>query len=125
MTMQKRKLNAVADLISLLKAKPQTVEFEQVMAVINDSYYYSPTAFTNGELLNQAGTNEGSCKIFAFAQLNQLTQQETLACFGRYYREDVLVNPKGDDHANIRNFITTSWQGIEFKGVALQPTPLN
>jgi len=33
-----------------------------------------------------------------FAQLQQLSQAETLACFGKYYREDVLQNPEGDDH---------------------------
>ena len=72
-------------------------------------------------LVNEAGTNEGSCKIFYFAQLNNLNVQQTLACFGRYYSEDVLSNPTGNDHGNIRNFMKTGWQGIEFKSVALLP----
>jgi len=42
-----------------------------------------------------------------------------LACFGRYYFEDVLQNPQGNDHGNIRNFIKTTWQGVEFHSVAL------
>lgn len=104
-----------------IKQQESTVEFDQVMQVITDNYQYQPALFTNGELVNEMGTNEGSCKIFFFAQLNKLSQQQTLACFGRYYREDVLANPSGNDHGNIRNFMKTGWQGIEFKTVALLP----
>lgn len=113
--------NNLASLLEQIQQQEQNVEFEQVMQVITDNYQYQPTSFTNGEQVNDEGTNEGSCKIFYFAQLNKLTQQQTLACFGRYYREDVLANPNGDDHANIRNFMQTGWQGIEFKSVALLP----
>jgi len=70
-------------------------------------------------LVNQAGTNEGSCKIFAFAQLNQLNQQQTLNLFGDYYRLDVLNNPDGTGHQNIRNFMQFGWDGIRFNGEAL------
>ena len=107
------------DLLSEIKQQATTINFEQVMQVIADNYHYQPADFTNGELVNQAGTNEGSCKIFYFAQLNNLTEQQTLACFGRYYREDVLANPSGNDHGNIRNFMKTGWQGVEFASVAL------
>ena len=69
--------------------------------------------------MNEAGTNEGSCKIFAFAQLHHLSEQATLACFGQYYREDVLQNPQGNDHGNIRNFIKQGWQGITFESDVL------
>lgn len=106
-------------LLSQIKEQPQEVTFKEVMATISENYRYSPTAFVNGELINESGTNEGSCKIFAFARLNQLDQQQTLACFGAYYRDDVLGNPQGNDHANIRNFIRQGWSGIEFKGNAL------
>jgi len=102
-----------------VKQQESVIEFEQVMQVIQDNYQYQPTSFTNGELVSEAGTNEGSCKIFYFAQLNDLSEQQTLACFGRYYREDVLTNPSGNDHGNIRNFMQTGWQGIGFKSAAL------
>ncbi len=86
-------------------------------------YDYSPGVFHNGQagvaVSNAAGSNEGSCKLFAFAQLNQLDEAATLACFGRYYREDVLQSPAGTDHANIRNFIRFGWTGIRFEGEAL------
>ncbi len=119
--MKDNKNCTLAALLAEIKQQEKSIEFEQVMQVINDNYRYQPTTFKNAELVNEAGTNEGSCKIFYFAQLNTLNQQQTLACFGRYYREDVLANPEGNDHANIRNFIKTGWQGIEFKSVALQP----
>ncbi|WP_440875635.1 HopJ type III effector protein [Thalassotalea sp. PLHSN55] len=108
-----------ADLLKQLESSPETIEFSQVMATIENDYIYTPTTFTNGNVVNDAGTNEGSCKLFAFAQLNQLTEQQTLNLFGAYYREDVLQNPKGTDHANIRNFILTGWQGVELAKNAL------
>lgn len=111
----------LADFIAKIKQQKEAIEFEQVMQVIEDNYNYQASSFTNGELVNEAGTNEGSCKIFYFAQLNGLDQQQTLACFGRYYREDVLANPHGNDHGNIRNFIKTGWQGIAFNSIALSP----
>ncbi len=46
------------------------------MAVIAAHYVYRPTRFENGlgqgRAVNEAGTNEGSCKILAFAKLNGL-----------------------------------------------------
>lgn len=109
----------LATFLEQVQQQEAAIEFEQVMQVIQDNYQYQPTLFTNGELINESGTNEGSCKIFYFAQLNKLSPQQTLACFGRYYRDDVLANPSGSDHGNIRNFMQTGWQGIEFKSVAL------
>jgi len=110
-------------LIEKIKSTPEAVEFNDVMDTITADYNYQACTFYNGQgdnrLTNKAGTNEGSCKIFAFAQLNQLNQPETLACFGIYYREDVLQNPTGDDHGNIRHFILSGWNGIQFEGTAL------
>ena len=109
----------IADLIAQLRSAPDTIEFDQVMATITENYDYTPVRFTNGAVVNEAGTNEGSCKIFAFAQLNALSEMETLALFGKYYRDDVMGNPAGDDHGNIRNFIIDGWLGIKFDDVAL------
>ena len=97
-----------------------TIEFTDTMAVIDENYEFTAQEFKNGDLVNQAGDNSGSCKIFSFAKLNQLTQEQTLACFGKYYRDDVLQNPSNTDHQNIRNFMKTGWQGIEFKALALK-----
>jgi hypothetical protein len=106
-----------------LNSNHDGITFNDVMAVINAHYDYQPTAFRNGlsktAVVNDAGGNEGSCKIFAFAQLNGLSEAQTLSCFGDYYRTDVLQYPNNDDHQNIRNFMVDGWAGIEFFGTPL------
>jgi hypothetical protein len=99
---------------------PTQIAFSETMAVIDKNYDFTPTAFQNGETYNNAGENSGSCKLFSFAQLQQFTAEEILACFGSYYFDDVLKNPEKTDHQNIRNFIKTGWDGISFKGEALK-----
>lgn len=96
-----------------------SLDFEDTQAVISEYFDYTPCAFSNGEVANDAGQNEGSCKIFALGQLLKLDQAQTLACFGRFYR-DVLNTPDGSDHGNIRNFMVTGWDGIKFEGQPLQ-----
>lgn len=110
----------LSELISQIQQSPERVQFSDVISVIENHYIYTPTAFSNGSAVNQAGTNEGSCKIFAFALLNQFTEQQTLSCFGDYYRVDVLAHPNNSDHANIRNFINTGWDAIKFESEALR-----
>lgn len=110
----------VEQLLQQLRSQPDSVEVDQVMGVIDAHYRYTPTAFHNGDVDNPAGTNEGSCKLLAFAQLNNLGEMETLALFGRYYRDDVLGRPAGDDHANIRNFLIDGWLGVRFEGEPLE-----
>lgn len=107
------------ELIERLNTPQSDVEFKDVISHIDENYQYVPTYFTNGDVTNEAGTNEGSCKIIAFAQLNGLSQQATLNCFGHYYHQDVVLHPNNSDHANIRNFMNTGWSGVIFNGVAL------
>tara|TARA_R110002126_G_C10168605_1_gene473569 strand:+ start:164 stop:514 length:351 start_codon:yes stop_codon:yes gene_type:complete len=111
----------IQDLITQVRSQPQSVEFSQVINAIQQHYQYTATAFTNGDVVNEKGSNEGSCKIFYFAQLNQLTESETLHLFGTFYRNDVLLHPNANDHGNIRNFMNTGWQGIKFESAALTP----
>jgi hypothetical protein len=110
---------SVETFLHRLRANPDQIEFADTIAAIERAYAYTPTAFRNGDTHNVAGQNGGSCKIFAFAKLHGLTEAETLACFGRYYREDVLPHPGANDHQNIRNFMRSGWQGIAFEGDAL------
>ena len=110
------------ELISVLKQSPETVNFQDVIDVINANYHFTPTRFTNGKsklVINDKGTNEGSCRIFAFAHLHNLTPEQTLHCFGDYYRCDVMKNPQGTDHGNIRQFISDGWEGIHFDQLPL------
>lgn len=103
-----------------LKSNPTKVSFAETIAVIDAHYQFTPSAFSNGNQINKPGENNGSCKIFAFAKLNQLTELQTLSCFGSYYFEDVLQNPQGTDHQNIRNFMKFGWNGIHFGGEAFE-----
>lgn len=107
-------------MIEVIKNNPETVQFKEVIDFIESNYDFSPTAFKNGEIENKVGENNGSCKVFAFGLLNQLNKDETLACFGDYYRKDVLGNPEATDHQNIRNFMKTGWEGILFESEALK-----
>lgn len=109
----------VPALLEKLKNNPDTVEFAEVITGIDQHYVYTPTRFVNGTAVSEAGTNEGSCKILAFAQLHNLSEAQTLACFGKYYRDEVLKHPQATDHANIRNFMKTGWAGVQFDAVPL------
>ncbi len=108
------------DFLKKLDTAPDSVAFNDTIALIDAHYDFTPTAFDNGATRNEAGQNNGSCKLFSFAKLNNLTKGQTLACFGDYYRKDVLGNPNGADHQNIRNFMKTGWEGIKFEGEALR-----
>lgn len=110
----------IDDFLNKLRTQPDTISFTDTMEVIDANYEFAPVRFTNGTAVNEAGTNSGSCKLFAFAKLQELSKEETLACFGDYYRVDVLQHPDASNHANIRNFMITGWEGIRFDGEALQ-----
>ncbi len=110
-------------LLNTIKLNPESIEFDDVIEVIAARYNYTPTQFSNGlhddSFVNKAGENEGSCKIFSFALLQELDEKQTLNCFGQYYRDDVLNNPDNTDHTNIRTFIKYGWKGINFDAQAL------
>lgn len=108
------------DFLKKMNDAPDSICFNDTIALIDAHYDFTPTAFTNGATRNEAGQNNGSCKLFSFARLHGLSPQQTLTCFGDYYRKDVLGNPNGTDHANIRNFMKSGWEGIAFEGEALK-----
>lgn len=112
----------LADLLARLRRAE--ADFEDVIAFVNAHYDYTPTRFSNGlgadPVINDAGKNEGSCRLFALARLNRLSEADTVQLFGRFYRDDVLKNPDGSDHANIRRFMKDGWAGIRFDGDALK-----
>ena len=107
------------DFLTQVKANTP-ISFADTMTVISENYTYHPATFRNGTLENTAGQNEGSCKIFTFARLHNLTEAQTLQLFDDYYRVDVLAHPDGTDHQNIRQFMQHGWSGISFENEALQ-----
>ena len=96
------------------------VSFQDSIAVIAANYHYTPTRFVNGDVVNEAGTNEGSCKLFYFGKLHGLDLKQTLALFGDYYWKDVLEHPDATNHANIRSFMQQGWTGVAYEGEALR-----
>jgi len=117
---EKRNRKMTLDLfIEKLKNTPENIVFANTTSTIDAKYNFTPTAFKNGTLENGVGENSGSCKLFAFAKLENLTKEETLACFGQYYFDDVLKDPNGTGHQNIRNFMKTGFEGLSFEGTPL------
>jgi len=87
-------------------------------AKFSDVLAFTPTAFKNGLQHNAATENQGSAKVFSFAQLQGLDQTQTLSLFAEHYAS-VLATPDATDHQNIRQFMLNGWDGIEFDGTAL------
>lgn len=102
----------------LQKLKTNAASFADVIAFIEQRYEHQPTAFKNGEAYNEASQNQGSAKVFSFAQLNALSQEDTLLLFAEHY-QSVLKSPDATDHQNIRQFMSKGWEGIAFEGTAL------
>lgn len=94
------------------------MDFDDLMALIDEHFDYTPASFVNGDLQNADNENQGSAKLFCFGAIHQLTQLEVLHCFGQYYQA-VLADSKGNSHANIRNFITYGWAGLKFDSPVL------
>ncbi len=106
-------------LITLIRdLKENTLPFNKVIEFIETIYQHQPTAFKNGGVYNEATQNQGSAKVFAFAQMNNLSAEDTLYLFAEHY-QSVLDNPDGIDHQNIRQFMVHGWAGVVFDREAL------
>lgn len=106
-------------LLTLLSSlKENDANFNKVIQFIETYYQHQPTAFKNGDAYNEATQNQGSAKVFAFAQLNNLSAADTLYLFAEHYQA-VLNTPDGTDHQNIRQFMANGWPGVVFEGTAL------
>lgn len=115
--------NVITDFLDRVKSG-QPVEFEETIALIDQNYRFTPCRFTNGvgeaQVVSEPGVNTGSLKILTFASQFCLNEAQTLALFGKFYREDVLPHPEGQDHRNIRAFMQFGWRGVQFDGESLE-----
>ncbi len=102
----------------LAQLKDGSAKFADVIAFIEARYQHTPTAFQNGAQFNAATENQGSAKVFSFAQLEGLNQADTLSLFAEHYAS-VLATPEGTDHQNIRQFMQNGWDCVKFEGQAL------
>ncbi len=100
-------------LLAQLNEAPATVSLEEVLRVIDENYDFVPTEYRNGGVVIAADKTR-SCKLFAFAILNELNVEQTLNCFGAHYREDVLGSPEGSAHRVIRLFLKYGWNELKF-----------
>lgn len=109
--------NPLHDWLRALQQSDYT--FAKTLHFIAEHYLYQPQAFQNGPLQNAAGDNEGSCKIFGVALLEQLTREQALLAFGEHYQH-VLANPTGTDHANIRQLLHGGLDSVSFATLPVQ-----
>lgn len=101
----------------LAAAANGSVMFQDVIDTIRRHYECTPVAFRTGAGMprqtdNPAGTNAGSSQLLAFARHLGLDAPTTLALYAEHYR-DVLKDPDGTAHANIRAFMANGWAGVE------------
>lgn len=109
----KEKLNTLLE-----NLKHHSLTFKEVIEFIEADYQHQPTAFKNGDAYNESTQNQGSAKVFAFAQINDLSKADTLSLFAEHY-QSVLNTPEGIDHQNIRQFMIHGWPGVMFEVQAL------
>lgn len=108
-------------IVTAVRESPDTVEFDDVISALDAGYDATEVEFEVNGLKSAPGSNVGSAKLLSFGVLAGLSKDETLALFGGYYR-DVVATPDGDDHPNIRNFMTSGWEGVSFPwGLTLSP----
>jgi hypothetical protein len=99
-------------------SKNGSLAFSEVLDLIATYYNHQPTAFKNGEAYNEATQNQGSAKVLTFAQINNLSAEDTLYLFAEHY-QSVLAHPDATNHQNIRQFMAHGWPGVVFEGEAL------
>lgn len=92
--------------------------FADTLGFIAEHYHYQPSAFTNGPVNNSAEQNQGSCKVLAMAQDQQLSVEQALQCFAEHYQA-VLASPAGEDHANIRALMQHGLAAVTFASAPL------
>ncbi len=76
-------------------------KLNETLSLIRSIYDIPPTGFVVGNQINMSDENQGSLAILSFARACRLPDEEVLPMFGEAY-EEVLGNPDGEDHSNIR-----------------------
>ncbi|SOB76438.1 HopJ type III effector protein [Marinobacter sp. LV10R510-11A] len=94
-------------------------DFDDTLALIERYFDYNPASFHNGPLFNAAGENAGSCRVFGLGRHCSLNEADTLKLFAQHYQQ-VLNDPAGESHSNIRQFISSGWSGIHFEDTPLR-----
>jgi HopJ type III effector protein len=101
----------LAEFLKKMNESPEKLMLEDTLSAIDAMYEFKPVAFSNGHMQNEAGQNPRSCRLYAFAKLQNFSNKQTLLCFGEHYRE-VLSDPGGTSHETIRIFMKQGWEGL-------------
>ncbi|MBT3727100.1 hypothetical protein HOG21_05480 [bacterium] len=97
----------------LLEAK-EAETFDDFIAFVDKYFMLISTGFNNNGLKNNKFKNEGSLKVLAFAKYCKMTDVTEIAGLFKGYYKDVLKDPKGDNHQNIRHLINGSIYEVSF-----------
>jgi hypothetical protein len=103
-----------------LNDDPTSITLDDTLATIAEAYEFTPFGYTLGGVRFESHQVHRSCQLYAFAQLNRLSEAQTLACFGAYYHQDVLQHPDGTDHKTVRLFMKHGWAGLALDGMPLK-----
>ena len=106
-------------LLEQLEKTPETINFKEVIAYIDENYDFTPTKFINGNTTNEANQTMALVKFLVLLKQINLSKEQTLSHFWRILQKMFSKIPR-NDHQNIRNFIEFSWDGISFDGEALK-----
>ena len=73
--------------------------------------------FKCGDLFNKPNENTEAAKIFSFALMTKMSEEQTLRLFGEVYRD---LASDGKDHPNLRIFAKNGWSKVSFEtGLAI------
>jgi len=103
-----------------LNDDPEAVTFDEALATVGEHYRLTPCGYTLAGVRFDVDQVHRSCQLYAFGILHKLSKEQTLACFGEHYREDVLKHPQGSDHQTVRLFMQVGWEGLKLDS----PMPL-
>ena len=65
----------------------QNLPFKEIVGYIDENFYYTPSGFKNGDVINAANENQGSAKVLFFAKMLKLSVEDTLKLFAEHYVE--------------------------------------
>jgi hypothetical protein len=108
---------ALPDFLAAIET--DTHQFSSTLAFINQWFDFTPSAFRNGNVSNNADQNQGSCRVLSMALMLGLSTAQALKCFGEHYR-DVLATPGVDNHHNLRRLQAEGLVDIHFDHPPLQ-----
>jgi hypothetical protein len=103
----------IENLLRKVRTDASSLMFAETLEAIELGFEFFGVKFSCGDVVSSSSENTGSSKVLSMAILVGLTDAETLACFGEHYR-DVLADPSGASHANIRALMATGLAGVKF-----------